>query len=193
MIFQYDCGHLRTHFLARALSHVLHGPLSKHRKNRPLRCSHSALRFYLRTFADMELASCCPGPEVRNSPNPAKSGHYPARRYFVWPPEASYRKPLSFKHIRRHRASPIGYFAIYPAIRTVARARLLVARKTAVPAQDFWPADVRKVLAVIRDRTTQPIVAVRLMVRRATANYGFRMDSACPEMSAIAARPLPQH
>ncbi len=83
-------------------------------------------------------------PEVRSSRNPAKSGHYPANRFFAESSPDFGRKSLYFRHLRRHRASPIGHFAIYPAIQAVARTRLLVARKMAEPALNFWPADVRK-------------------------------------------------
>lgn len=55
-------------------------------------------------------------PKVRMSRNPAISGHYPATRFFAWLSQASDRKPLSFKHIRRHQASQIGRVAIYPAM-----------------------------------------------------------------------------
>jgi hypothetical protein len=54
--------------------------------------------------------------EVRSSRNPAISGHYPARRFLAWLSQASDRKPLSFKQIRRHQASQIGRVAIYPAM-----------------------------------------------------------------------------
>lgn len=144
MRFRCVCGHLRTRFLVNTQSWPSPWVVRKHGKTKGLRHFAPLVGFHLRTFADTELVSGRPCPGVGNSRNPAKSGHYPARRYFAWPSQASDRKPLSFKHIIRHRASPIGLCAIYPAIREAVGDQWLVARKLAESARNSWPAHVRK-------------------------------------------------
>jgi hypothetical protein len=141
------CGHLRTRFLFNTQSWPSPWVVRKQGQTNSLRHFAPLVGFHLRTFADTELVSGCPCPGVGNSWNPAKSGHYPARRYFAWPSQASDRKRLSFKHIRRHRASSIGLCAIYPAMeevpQIVARDQWLVARKRAKPSANAQPTDVR--------------------------------------------------
>lgn len=144
MKFRCICGHLRTRFLDNTQSWPSLWIVLKHLKTKGLRHLAPWEGFHLRTFADTELVSGRPCPEVRNSRNPAKSGHYPARRYFAWPSPTSDRKPLSLKHIRRHRASQIGSFAIYPAMGDLVRDQWLVARKRAEPSANSQPTDVRK-------------------------------------------------
>jgi hypothetical protein len=81
-------------------------------------------------------------PEVRSSRNPAKSGHYPANRFFAESSPDFGRKSPYLKHLRRHQSSQIGCGAIHPAMGEVVRAQWLVAKKRLKSSPSFQPAVV---------------------------------------------------